>query len=179
MAGVQCECGAWDLVEDLAICVSSSWRWWSLNKNESWTNPFTWVKWQCKSSGYIVHGSEIHRRNLHFQWIWWGRAVTCSSALVLKLKSQLHSSSQLYSVMLGLQFLPVYFSFACRLFFFQSSPEPIPRGGREGWSMTDDNQHQLGKGKLMVAARCCVSPVRLAKSKKDDKILFWSMCENI
>ena len=119
---VQCECGAWDLVEDLAICVSSSWRWWSLNKNESWTNPFTWVKWQCKSSGYIVHGSEIHRRNMHFQWIWWGKAVTCSSTLVLKLKSQLHNSSQLYSVMLGLQFLSVHFSFACRLllvsFFF-------------------------------------------------------------
>jgi len=43
------------------------------------------------------------------------------------------------------------------------------------WSMTDNNRHQLGKGKLMVAARCYVSPVRLAKSKKDDKILFWSM----
>ena len=81
-------------------------------------NPFTWVKWQCKNSGCIVYGSEIHRRNLHFQWIWWGRDVTCSSALVLKLKSQLHSSSQLYSVMLGLQFLSVHFSFACRLLFF-------------------------------------------------------------
>ena len=34
MAGVQCECAAWDLVEDLAICVSSSWRSWSLNKND-------------------------------------------------------------------------------------------------------------------------------------------------
>ena len=31
----------------------------------------------------------------------------------------------------------------------------------------------------MVAARCYVSPVKLAKTKKDDKILFWSMSENI
>ena len=36
MAGVQCECGAWDLLEDIAICVSS-WRSRSLNKNELWT----------------------------------------------------------------------------------------------------------------------------------------------
>ena len=143
-------------------------------------NLFPWVKWQCKSNGYIVYESEIHRRNLRFQWIWWGMAVTCSSVLVLKLKSQLHSSSsQFYSLMLGLQFLPVYFSFACILFFFQSSPKPISRGALEGWSMTDDNHHQLGKGKLMVAARCSVSPIRLAKTKKDDKILFWSMCEHI
>ena len=35
MAGVQCECGAWDLVEGLAICVSSSWRSRSLTENES------------------------------------------------------------------------------------------------------------------------------------------------
>ena len=54
----------------------------------------------------------------------------------------------------------------CRLLFFQSSSEPIPRGGLEDWSMTDDNHHQLGKGKLMVAARCYVSPVRLAKLKR-------------
>ena len=27
----------------------------------------------------------------------------------------------------------------------------------------------------MVAARCYVSPVRWAKTKKDDKTLFWSM----
>ena len=141
---------------------------------------FTWVKWQCKSNGCIVYESEIHRRNLRFQWIWWGMAVTCSSTLVLKLKSQLHSSSsQLSSVMLGLQFLPIHFSFACRLLFFQSSPKPSPRGALEGWSMTDDNHHQLGKGKLMVAARCSVSPVRLAKTKKDDKILLWSMWAHI
>ena len=143
-------------------------------------NFLTWVKWQGKTNGCIVYGSDIHRRNLHFQWIWWGKAITYSIILVLKLKSQLHSSSsQLYTVMLGLQFLPVHFSFACRLFFFQSSPKPIPRGGLEGWSMTDDNHHWLGRGKLMVASRCSVSPVRLTKTKKDDKILFWSMCEHI
>ena len=137
-------------------------------------NFFTWVKWQWKNNGCIVYGSEIHRGRLHFQWMWWRKAVTCSSTLVLKLKSQLHSSSsQPYSVMLGLWFLPVHFSFACRLFFF---PIPVPRGGLEGWKelsvfltgvwLITLNRHQLGKGKLMVAARCSVLPVRLAKTKK-------------
>ena len=34
MAGGQCECGAWDMVEDRAVYVSSSWRSQRLNKNE-------------------------------------------------------------------------------------------------------------------------------------------------
>ena len=92
------------------------------------------------------------------------------------------STPQLFSALLWDAGAPVVFStflLCLQIAFLSEFSEPIPRDGREGWSMTDDNHHQLGKGKLMVAARCYVSPVRLAKTKKDHKILFWSMCENI
>ena len=84
----------------------------------NWTE-LTWVTRQCKSRGFIAYGSEIHRRNLHFQWIWQRKAVTSSSILVLKWKSQLHISSHLYSGMLGLQLFTVHFSLPADCFSFR------------------------------------------------------------
>ena len=115
-------CELWDLVMDgeagvLLFMGSQRVRHdWATELN--WTE-LTWVKWQCKSRGFIAYGSEIHRRNLHFQWIWQRKAVTSSSVLVLKWKSQLHSSSHLYSGMLGVQLFSVQFSLPADCFSFR------------------------------------------------------------
>lgn len=132
---------------------------------------FTWVKWQCRSSGCVCVDQKFTGKP-RLQWMWWGKAVLYPSAAVfnqrlsstaLLLNSTLWcwgSSSFQYISPLPADCLPFPYQFQGWTRRLEGSfcfPD---------WSMTDNNRHQLGKGKLMVAARCYVSPVRLAKLKR-------------